>query len=300
MHMTDTAAAEKLLGSTVGRILLAVLQTIVGSIAFMLLLLVWHPLDIQLLKFLLVGIVGVLAGFTARRILIDRARPLKIFTALVSVVVSLIVLSLISGGFVGIDIFGAPKYMPDWAGIFQFALAALGAWLALLAAHSPRTAIPARLASGVQTGNRPREAPRLKSRFPRISFPSIRPIIARVSAAVSTARDRIIPDKTNALKVRPPAAKTPPPAKKRASNKPAPARLTLPAKKEAALVPKKQRKRPGKRIKFDSKIEHTCPYCLEPVKAHDSRGVKICPVCKTHHHADCWGITGACQIPHAQ
>jgi hypothetical protein len=24
----------------------------------------------------------------------------------------------------------------------------------------------------------------------------------------------------------------------------------------------------------------------------------VCPICKTWHHADCWGITGACQIPH--
>jgi hypothetical protein len=26
--------------------------------------------------------------------------------------------------------------------------------------------------------------------------------------------------------------------------------------------------------------------------------VKVCPVCKTRHHADCWSVTGTCQVPH--
>ena len=44
--------------------------------------------------------------------------------------------------------------------------------------------------------------------------------------------------------------------------------------------------------------EHRCPYCLEPVVRTDSRGVKECRVCHTLHHADCWAITGMCQVPH--
>jgi hypothetical protein len=26
--------------------------------------------------------------------------------------------------------------------------------------------------------------------------------------------------------------------------------------------------------------------------------VKVCPICHTHHHADCWEVTGTCQVPH--
>jgi hypothetical protein len=26
--------------------------------------------------------------------------------------------------------------------------------------------------------------------------------------------------------------------------------------------------------------------------------VKKCEVCNTLHHADCWAITGMCQVPH--
>jgi len=44
--------------------------------------------------------------------------------------------------------------------------------------------------------------------------------------------------------------------------------------------------------------EHRCPYCLEPVVRTDPSGVKECPVCHTLHHADCWAITGTCQVPH--
>ena len=44
--------------------------------------------------------------------------------------------------------------------------------------------------------------------------------------------------------------------------------------------------------------EHRCPYCLDEVKRNDSRGVKECDVCHSLHHADCWEITGSCQVPH--
>jgi len=44
--------------------------------------------------------------------------------------------------------------------------------------------------------------------------------------------------------------------------------------------------------------EHRCPYCLEPVLRSDPRGVKECKVCHSLHHADCWQITGSCQVPH--
>jgi hypothetical protein len=44
--------------------------------------------------------------------------------------------------------------------------------------------------------------------------------------------------------------------------------------------------------------EHRCPYCLEPVVRTDPRGTKECEVCHSLHHADCWAITGTCQVPH--
>jgi hypothetical protein len=45
-------------------------------------------------------------------------------------------------------------------------------------------------------------------------------------------------------------------------------------------------------------IEDRCPYCFDIVKRSDPRGVHVCPTCGTPHHADCWAITGKCQMPH--
>ena len=44
--------------------------------------------------------------------------------------------------------------------------------------------------------------------------------------------------------------------------------------------------------------EHRCPYCLETVSRNDPGGVVECEVCHSLHHADCWAITGTCQVPH--
>jgi hypothetical protein len=51
-------------------------------------------------------------------------------------------------------------------------------------------------------------------------------------------------------------------------------------------------------LQISTHEEHRCPFCLEDVKRNDPRGVKECSVCHTLHHADCWDITGMCQVPH--
>jgi hypothetical protein len=62
-----------------------------------------------------------------------------------------------------------------------------------------------------------------------------------------------------------------------------------------------RRKRMGNRkpiLQISAFEEHRCPYCLDEVKRNDPRGVKECEVCHSLHHADCWAITGMCQVPH--
>ncbi len=60
-----------------------------------------------------------------------------------------------------------------------------------------------------------------------------------------------------------------------------------------------RRKRSSKHlIKLSREEEHRCPYCLEIIEPDDPRGTVECRVCHTLHHADCWAITGACQVPH--
>ncbi len=70
-------------------------------------------------------------------------------------------------------------------------------------------------------------------------------------------------------------------------------------KMEPVLRPKKKRLFQRKpKIQLALVEEHRCPYCLDPVVRNDPRGVKECEVCHTLHHADCWAITGVCQVPH--
>lgn len=69
--------------------------------------------------------------------------------------------------------------------------------------------------------------------------------------------------------------------------------------KEPVVRPKKKRLLQRKpTIQLALVEEHRCPYCLDPVVRKDPRGVKECEVCHTLHHADCWAITGVCQVPH--
>jgi hypothetical protein len=69
--------------------------------------------------------------------------------------------------------------------------------------------------------------------------------------------------------------------------------------KEPTIRPKKKRlSRRKPQIQFALIEEHRCPYCLDAVSRNDPRGVKECEVCHTLHHADCWSITGVCQVPH--
>jgi len=68
--------------------------------------------------------------------------------------------------------------------------------------------------------------------------------------------------------------------------------------KDPVVKPKRRRSRRKPQIQFAIVEEHRCPYCLDAVSRTDPRGVEECKVCHTLHHADCWAITGICQVPH--
>jgi len=79
--------------------------------------------------------------------------------------------------------------------------------------------------------------------------------------------------------------------------------LALPAVSQApaaGTVQTKQKrlKYPKPRLQVSVQEQHRCPYCLELITKDDQRGVVECEICHALHHADCWAITGACQVPH--
>ncbi|MBI5035359.1 MAG: hypothetical protein HZB51_32935 [Chloroflexi bacterium] len=109
----------------------------------------------------------------------------------------------------------------------------------------------------------------------------------------TTTRERETPASTPA----PTTAPEPPSA-------PRPPRTTTLRRRAKMLKPRKapvvarNNGHNGDSLRLTGVVEDRCPYCLDVVKKKDPRGVKKCEVCGTPHHADCWAITGKCQVPH--
>jgi hypothetical protein len=52
-------------------------------------------------------------------------------------------------------------------------------------------------------------------------------------------------------------------------------------------------------IKVNGVADERCPYCLDLIEKGDPRGVVVCEICGSPHHADCWEVGGSmCQVPH--
>jgi hypothetical protein len=68
--------------------------------------------------------------------------------------------------------------------------------------------------------------------------------------------------------------------------------------KKPASVSRRTISRRKPALRLSARVENRCPYCLEEIKPNDPRGTVECKVCHTLHHADCWAVTGVCQVPH--
>lgn len=287
--MADSTFPDRILGSFWGRFFIVILQTVLVSQLLLLSFLVRLYVNINLLKYIVVLLVGLLAGFSARRFLARRTRFLQLLAALISTALSLASLHILSAGFLGIDLFFRSSARPDWQGLIQYGLAALGSFLVINAFRSrPKTSgvspEPALPPAAVK-----KTKPDAKRWIPDFVFPKTMRAEAKVSRFAPVKKKGAVSKRTagkkgsNTLAIQKTAAKP-----QKLAVAPAPKTKTKTRKKNA---------RPE--IKFVGKEEYICPYCLDPVLDHDPRGVKICSICKTRHHADCWGITGACQIPHS-
>jgi hypothetical protein len=290
--MTGVTILDKIFHSALGRLFVAALQTVLTSQVLLLTFLFRVQVEVSLLKFTLILGVGLMAGFSARRLLKSHTFMLQLLSSLFSIIISLVVLFSLSAGFLGINLFERTGRTPDWGSLVQLAWASFGAILVLIA-FRPRVLS----LDPPDTESTAREAtltshPGTKRWIPQIRLPEgIRfrsrnkgaaPGKEKVSLGKSTARSKRAAKLNTALKTKPDKLALAPTVSPRTKKKNRSKVKAAPAE-----------------IKFIGKQEHFCPYCLDPVTDHDSRGVKICPICKTRHHADCWGITGACQIPHS-
>ena len=288
--MADSSFSDKILGSFWGRFFIVILQTVLISQLLLLSFLVRLYVNITLLKYIVVLLVGLLAGFSTRRFLTAHTRFLQLLAALISIALSLASLYILSAGFIGINLFYRSNNTPDWQGLIQFGLAALGSLLVINAFRTrsaPQEVHPAPAAVA------PQSRPEVKRWLPKFALPALKKSEPKVTKIAPVKKERVSAKKSTTKK----ASNTL--AIQKTAAKPKKLAVVAAPKPKTKKTARKAKKNANPEIKFVGKEEHTCPYCLDPVVDHDPRGVKICPICKTRHHSDCWGITGACQIPHS-
>jgi hypothetical protein len=226
---------------------------------------------------------GLVTGFIARRSLKGRSRLVRWIVALGALIVGFCVAGLVSGGRIGLRPLLLPLQTFRWSEIAQLAVGGVAAWLAVRAFSSPRVPAPAEPVPDpgppawgftyhpTVTETQPIRA-RRGSRARGMPESALRPATVRVqtSAPFGAVRRRLH-------------------------------RLRAGLARAAAWRPALGLRpaRPGKApIRFTGAAEDRCPYCLDIVAEHDPRGVTTCPICHTRHHAECWAVTGTCQMPH--
>lgn len=203
--------------------------------------------------------IGVVAGFTTRWSLQNRSGLLRHITAWSMTVSGLIVLGLISQGEIGLRMLNVARTRTDWAGLGQVIVGIASAIMALRVWQKPSVVLPE--ARAPATDYKIVHLPTLpRIRLPEFAFPQFHsPEFSLPHVALTLPRPRFRLPKIEAWR-----------------------RMRV--------------SRPQLRLAAEE--EHRCPYCLGLVEKNDRRGVKVCPICHTWHHADCWAVTGSCQVPH--
>lgn len=208
--------------------------------------------------------VGLVAGFTARWLLSGHSRWRRWWVAQFAVCCGLIAFGSLGSSTLGLDLLNPRRVRPDWTGLAQLAAGLLSASLAVFAWSGRKPAKPA---------------------------PSPRP---RPAAASSRSARRPIQLKPSAV----PAVRSL--GRRRTDTQPL---LRLPERglkiKARSRSAKRHRVRSAHAgIQINTQEQHRCPYCLETVDPQEPGGVRVCSICHTVHHADCWDVTGTCQVPH--
>ncbi len=256
---------RNILDNPIGRMILVILNTALSGIVFLLIVLLENVIEPVFLKYALVGAVGLTAGFTSRRLLKNSTSMLRLMVAIAALIVSLSLMNIISLGFVGINLISKTINSPDWDSLINMGLGIFTAVLTLYAWRFSKPKIT------------PQPAVQMRPETKKRGW-------------WNRATLRLNPRQGNQPQVS---------IQSRASS-------NGNAGRSSRIKPQRRSKifawtrRRNHQVQLTGTEEHLCPFCLEPVIFNDPRGVKICPECHTHHHADCWEVTGTCQIPHYQ
>jgi len=230
---------------------------------------------------------GLLVGFAARWALPNRSTTVRWLVALGGLTIGLLTASLFSYGTFGIGPLFPLRQEASWSDIAQLAVGGLAAWLAVRGFSRPKSP---------------------QSNEARPEFAS-EPILTTWTLPDPRAVHETGPVRTRRRPVPVPLAAAASASAVRPRGRLAVGgplrsrfhRLHARLARAAAWRPRLgllSRRRADTPIRFTGPGEDRCPYCLDVVDPKDPRGVKLCPVCHTPHHADCWSITGMCQMPH--
>lgn len=261
-----------------GRIGVVALVSLIAAAGFALLLRANQTVEPRALRWAMAAGLGLLIGFATRQGLRGHSRLLRGLVSVAALAMGLEFLGVISAGDAGVRLaFPSRPLAPDWEGLIQLVLGGISGLL-VLGASGWRAAVaaapsPSRAEAGAGQASSPPERRRAAVRSTGRRGTSIG---ARASTP-SIGRSRT---QTSSLgrRVR--------------------SWLRLPSVGRPKLLGGRGLRRWRHRVRIVGAEEDRCPYCLDVVERNDARGVVVCPVCRTRHHADCWAVTGMCQVPH--
>jgi hypothetical protein len=212
---------------------------------------------------------AVVSGFGVRLLLSQRGWFIRSLVAAILPLAGLALLGYFTDWEFGIDVIALSLGYVSWVDLAQLVTGVLASWAALWAWHRPAR----REAAHAAVAALPRSPEVVQPR--RARLPHNRPTLPRLRVSTRSGAQ--------------PGSDRGPVARART-------RL-LPGRAAPSVARIRTRfRRPHVQLALVE--EHRCPYCLEPVSRSDPRGVKECEICHALHHADCWEITGTCQVPH--
>jgi len=273
MSPSDNSSITRNTGQLSRKLVLLFLLT--SAYALGLVLLLHQRLDFPLILFTFFAdcTVALAAGFGARFILSKRNRFIRSAAAITMVLTGLGILGYFSKWEIGVDV---PQLMRGYVSWMDLSHLGLGILAAL---------------SAVWAWGRSRPAHQV------VEVPVRTPVIPASSNATRSVRPRIRLPQNWSLNLR----EMPGLRSRSSSGNGSRSSVRVQPKLisgQSVKVKRRKAKHRQAHVQLALVEEHRCPYCLEPVLRTDPGGVKECEICHSLHHADCWSITGTCQVPH--
>jgi len=227
---------------------------------------------------------GLAAGFASRVILRRWPMWVRCVFALLALFCGQFVMGFFTYWRVGIGPLRLDPPEMDWIDLAQMLIGTIVALLSLFALWRPIIKVETPAAEPARLSASPGGWAKVKSWFRRP------PRSGASKIAVAKTRRR---KKSARAAVKPPLKVTP---KRRRTSRSKTAIKTPSRKKTSTAGSRRRSRKPD--VQFSVIEEHRCPYCLEIIDPKDPRGTVECKICHAVHHADCWAITGSCQVPH--